>query len=197
MYISKVLATAFGPLRGETLDLAPGLNVVHGLNEAGKSSWFNATYAGLAGRRKFRGRGTAAEAAFRNRHKPWSGSKWNVGVTLTLDDDRTLTIEQDLAKGEWKIFDGSTTHTIPDTNLITDESLDGTRLLGLNRDSARATIFTGQADILRVLSDAGELQELLEKAASTEAADATAEGALSWLAERRGRVARLWIPRKS
>lgn len=189
MYIDKVAGSAFGPLRGETLELAPGFNVVHGPNEAGKSSWFNATYAGLAGRRKIKGKGTAAEAEFKSRHKPWSGSRWDVAIALTLEDGRTLAIEQDLAKGGWTILDGSTGQSIPDTDWITDASLDGTRLLGLNRHSARATIFTGQADILRVLSDAGELQELLERAASTEAADATAEGALSSLEEWR----REWV----
>ena len=50
MIISRVEATAFGPLRNETLVLAPGFNVIHGPNEAGKSSWFKATYAALAGR---------------------------------------------------------------------------------------------------------------------------------------------------
>ncbi|WP_240760870.1 AAA family ATPase [Mycolicibacterium sp. CR10] len=180
-----MIGTAFGPLRGETLELAPGLSVVHGPNEAGKSSWFNATYSGLAGRRKYKGKGTAAETEYKNRHKPWSGSKWSVGLAVTLDDDRTLAIEQDLAKGEWRIVDASTGQAMPDTGLLTDASLDCTRLLGLNRHSARSTIFTGQADVLRVRDDAGVLQELLEKAASTGAADATADVALAWLKERR------------
>ncbi|WP_425005800.1 AAA family ATPase [Mycolicibacterium sp. S3B2] len=185
MYITRVIATAFGPFRGDSLDLLPGLNVVHGPNEAGKSNWFNATYAALAGRRKYKGKGFAAEVEFKNRHKPWSGSKWSVGLAVTLDDDGKLAIEQDLAKGEWRIVDGSTARAISDTELLTDGSFDGTRLLGLNRLSARSTIFTGQADILRVRDDAGALQELLEKAASTGAADATADAALAWLKDRR------------
>jgi exonuclease SbcC len=197
VYINKVRAGAFGPLRSEDLELGPGLNVVHGPNEAGKSSWFAATYSGLAGRRKVKGKGTAAEADFRNRHKPWSGSRWAAGVTVTLDSGLTLGIEQDLAKSEGKIVDGTSGQTIRPSDLqqrlgisvLTDSSLDGTRLLGLNRTSARATVFTGQADILRVLADAGELQELLERAAATEGADATADGALSWLDERR----RQWV----
>lgn len=69
MYITRVIGTAFGPFRGETLDFTTGLNVVHGPNEAGKSSWFNATYTGLAGRRKYKGKGTAAETEYKNRHK--------------------------------------------------------------------------------------------------------------------------------
>ncbi|PRC48502.1 hypothetical protein C6A85_79520, partial [Mycobacterium sp. ITM-2017-0098] len=88
MRIDQVVGTAFGPFRGETLEFATGLNVVHGPNEAGKSSWFNATYTALAGRRKYKGRGSAAETEFRNRYKPWSGSKWAVGLAVTLDDDR-------------------------------------------------------------------------------------------------------------
>lgn len=185
MRIDRVIGTAFGPFRGETLEFAPGLNVVHGPNEAGKSSWFNATYTALAGRRKYKGRGSAAESEYKNRHKPWSGSKWSVGLAVTLDDHRRLAITQDLAKGEWTIVDGSTARAVSEAELLTDASLDGTRLLGLNRHSARSTIFTGQADILRVRDDAGELQVLLERAASTGATDATADAALAWLKEQR------------
>lgn len=185
MRIDRVIGTAFGPFRGETLDFAPGLNVVHGPNEAGKSSWFNATYSALAGRRKHKGKGTAAETEYKNRHKPWSGSKWVVGLAVTLDEDRQLAITQDLAKGEWTIVDSSTAKAVSEAELLTDASLDGTRLLGLNRHSARSTIFTGQADILRVRDDAGELQDLLERAASTGATDATADAALAWLKEQR------------
>ena len=46
---------------------------------------------------------------------------------------------------------------------------------------SRQQSFTGQADILKVLGDAGALQELLEKAATTEAADANVEATLNWL----------------
>src|SRR3954449_1108576 len=108
MRITEVRASAFGPFRSSTLQLGPGLNVVHGSNEAGKSSWFAATYAGLAGRRKARGRGTAAQADFRSRHKPWTGSQWSAGVTLTLDDGQVLALEHDLGKGEFRIVDART-----------------------------------------------------------------------------------------
>lgn len=193
MRIDEVRATAFGPFRGDKLSLAPGMNVVHGPNEAGKSTWFAATYAGLAGRRKARGRGTAAAALFRNRHKPWTGSRWGAGVTITLDDGQVLALEHDLAKVESRIVDGADRRVLATSelesrlglDLVTESSLDGTRLIGLNRDSARATVFTGQADVLRVLEDADELQEFLERAATTEVADTTAEGALAWLAARR------------
>lgn len=181
MRIARVIGTAFGPLRAQSLDFAEGLNVVHGPNEAGKSSWFNAIHAALSGRRKYKGKGFADEAEYKKRHKPWSGSKWAVELAATLDDGRMIAIEQNLEKGEWRIVDASTAQVMPDTDLLTDNSLDATRLLGLNRHSARATIFTGQADILRVLHDAGALQELLAKAAATGTADATADAAVNRL----------------
>ena len=61
----------------------------------------------------------------------------------------------------------------------------GHAMLGLNRDTARATLYIGQADVLRVLEDAGERQALLERAATSETADVTAEAALAWLATQR------------
>lgn len=189
MRIVEVHADAFGPLRMQSLPLAPGLTVVHGPNEAGKSSWFAAIYAGLAGRRRARGRGTQAQAQFAARHRPWSGSQWTVGMTLTLDDGTSLGLKHDLRKGESRVVDATTGRALGidalerrlGRPLTTDGGLDGARILGLHRDAARATIFVGQADVLRVLHDAGELQELLERVATTETADVTAEAALRWL----------------
>ena len=57
MRIVSVTAADFGPLRSSTLGLAPGLTVVVGGNESGKSSWHAALYAALCGRRRSRGRG--------------------------------------------------------------------------------------------------------------------------------------------
>lgn len=193
MRIDQVRAGAFGPLRGDRLDLAPGLTVVHGPNEAGKSSWFAATYAGLVGRRKARGRGTLAQAAFAQRHKPWSGAQWSAGVTVTLDDGTSLALEHDLRKGEGRIMDVTTGRPLAladaerrlGRELTTEGGLDGARILGLNREGARSTIFVAQADILRVMHDAAELQELLERVATSETADVTAEAALQWLARLR------------
>ena len=52
MRFESVKAHAFGPFRDKTLELSPGMNVVYGPNEAGKSSWHAALYAGLCGRRR-------------------------------------------------------------------------------------------------------------------------------------------------
>ena len=51
MRIDRVEAHAFGPFTDRALDLQPGLTVVHGPNEAGKSTWHAAIYGGLCGLR--------------------------------------------------------------------------------------------------------------------------------------------------
>lgn len=189
MRIEQVRASAFGPLRQEELSFAPGMTVVHGPNEAGKSAWFAATYAALAGRRRAKGRGTLAQRDFADRHKPWVGSRWTVGGTFSLANGVVLALEHNLRTGETSIVESVTRRPLTVTRLEqqlglglqTDGGFDGARLLGLNRDALRAIAFVAQADVLRVVEDSKELQHLLERASSTVTVDVTADGALDAL----------------
>jgi uncharacterized protein YhaN len=40
--IETVLAESFGPFQKQRLELGAGMSIVHGPNEAGKSSWYAA-----------------------------------------------------------------------------------------------------------------------------------------------------------
>ena len=176
MRIERVTGHAFGPFSGEALDLAPGLTVVSGPNEAGKSSWHAAIRAGICGVRRGRGAGTKVEAAFEERHRPWDGDgRWAVEVRLRLDDGRTIEISQDLA--------GKVACRATDVVLgrdVSDEILDGTpdasRWLGLDREAFAATVCVGQAQIAAIAGreTAASLQEHMQRAAATRGTDATA-----------------------
>ena len=99
MRFETVKAYAFGPFRNETLELAPGMNVVYGWNEAGKSSWHAALYAGLCGIRRARGT-KKIDAEFAERHKPWDDdTSWDVGAIIGLADGRRVELRHDLAGG--------------------------------------------------------------------------------------------------
>src|SRR3954463_4078372 len=76
MRIESVTAHAFGPLAERTLTLAPGLTVIAGANESGKSSWHAAIHAALCGRRRGRGAATVAERRFAEQHRPWHDEDW-------------------------------------------------------------------------------------------------------------------------
>ena len=118
MRFESVKAYAFGPFRNETLELAPGMNVVYGPNETGKSSWHAALYAGLCGIRRARGRASKNDAEFAELHKPWhNDTSWDVGAIIRLDDGRRVELRHDLARAAWTAAPtmltspGGTTHT--------------------------------------------------------------------------------------
>ena len=95
MRFNKIDAPAFGPLR-DSLELAPGMNVIYGPNEAGKSSWHAALYAGLCGIPRGRGNSKALRE-FTERHKPWDTQDWEVNAVITLADARRVELRNDLA----------------------------------------------------------------------------------------------------
>ena len=70
MRITRVRIDRFGPFRDRELELAPGLTVVHGPNEAGKSTWHAALLAALCGQRRGRGKPRQPEADFARRRGP-------------------------------------------------------------------------------------------------------------------------------
>ena len=168
---------AFGPFSARPLELAPGMNVVYGPNEAGKSALHAAAYAGLCGTR--RGRGLSREEkAFRDQHRPWDGSEWAVGAVIVLADGRRIDLRHDL--------DGKVGSRAIDLGLGTDVSgeivfegaLDGSRWLGLDRRTFLATACVRQADVLGVIEHPELLAEHLQRAAASAGGDATAAAAL-------------------
>jgi exonuclease SbcC len=185
MRIERVIARAFGPFRGETLDLAPGMTVVAGPNEAGKTSWHAATRMALTGVRRGKGRGTKIEEAIEARHRPWDlPEQWEVEARIALDDGRTIDISQDLAgKVACRAIDVALGRDVSDE--ILDGTPDASRWLGLDRDSFAATVCVGQAQIMAVASDesAELLQQHMQRAAATRGTDATAAEALRHLSD--------------
>lgn len=179
MWIRKVVAGAFGPFDGDQLELAPGMNVICGPNEAGKSTWHGALYAALCGMRRGRGRARAEDQEFKDCHFPWHLDRWEVSAEVELSDGRALELYHDLdGRVDSRITDLGTGGDIS-SEYIFDGAPDGSRLLGLTRDIVLSTIFVRQAHILAVTENAASLQEQLQRAAATSGNDATAEEALA------------------
>lgn len=189
MWIEQVTAYAFGPLTDETLKLGPGMTVVHGPNEAGKSSWHAALYAGLCGVRRSRGAGTAEDREFRELHKPWDDDRWEVELLVRLADGRRIEIRQDLAgKVACRATDVALGLDVSN-EIMFDGSPDGSVWLGLDRRAFLATACIGQAELLAIARDPDLLQEHIQRAAATRGTDATAAAAIERLDEfRRAQV---------
>ena len=178
MRFVTVQAHAFGPLSERTLQLSPGFTVIYGPNESGKSSWHAAIYAGLCGVR--RGRGLRKpEREFANQYKPWHDDRWEVTVTVRLDDGREITIHQDLA-GKVDSRAADELGRDVSSEIIYEGAPDGARWFGLDRRTFLVTACVRQADVLGVLEDPSLLQTTLQAAAATAsvAKDATAAAAI-------------------
>jgi hypothetical protein len=179
MRVTEVTAHAFGPIVGQTLEFHDGLTVVVGGNESAKSSWHAAVYAAICGRRRGRGATNSVDARFADMHKPWDREEWKVTARLRLDDGTLLDVVQDLAgKVDCRIVE--LPRGVDRSNELTyDGSVDGSRLVGLNRKAFAATACVAQTDLLGLLENAGALQEMLSKAATSADADESTARALS------------------
>ncbi len=185
MRFDSVRAHPFGPFEDATLTLAHRVTVVYGPNEAGKSSWHAALYAGLCGLRRGRGAARAEDRDFENRHRPWddAGRGWAVTAVIALGDGRRVELLQDLANRSCSATDADLAGRDYANEIVYDGAPDGSHFLGLNRNIFLGVACVRQADVLGVLGDSEALQEDLQRAAATAGADATAARALELLEE--------------
>ena len=181
MRFDTITAYAFGRLRGETLRFSPGMNIIYGPNEAGKTTWHAALYAGLCGIRRARGRARAEDSNFETRHKPWDGKGWEVGATIALKDRRVI-LRHDLdGRVDSSALDADLAGRDYSGEIMNDGAPDGSRWLGLDRRSFLSTACVRQASILAMLEDPGDLQDELQRAAATARTGETAADALELL----------------
>ncbi len=181
MQIESVHAHAFGPFSKQMLALAPGLNLIYGPNEAGKSSWHAALYAGLCGMPRGRGRLRKEDQDFRDHHHPWDGAGWQVGVTVRLADGRRVELRHDLVgKVDCSALDADLGRDYS-SEIMRDGAPDGACWLGLDRRSFLAIACVRQADLLGVLDRPDLLREYLQRAADSLSQDASVALAIARL----------------
>ena len=91
MKIYSMTAT-FGKLENQTLELKPGLNIIHAPNEWGKSTWCAFLAIMLYGL-ETREKTTKTSLAAKERYAPWSGSPMSGRIDLNWNG-RDITIER-------------------------------------------------------------------------------------------------------
>ena len=158
------------------------MTVIIGDNESGKSSWHAAIFAALCGRRRGAGRPRDDEQRFIDSHKPWDGDRWLVSAEIRLDDGRRIEMRQDLAgKVDCHAKDLDISEDVS-AEVMNEGAPDASRWLGLDRSSFVGTACIEQAQMLRVRTEAGGLQQHLQRAAATGNAESTAAAALAQIA---------------
>lgn len=78
MQIKEADIFQFGKLQNKNISFEPGMNVIYGKNEAGKSTLHSFLYAMLFGMEKGRGRGSAADAY--SQYEPWHAPSFYAGA---------------------------------------------------------------------------------------------------------------------
>ena len=138
MWIKKLYAT-FGKLDGKTLELSPGLNIVYGKNEAGKSTWsafIKAMFYGISTRE----RSSAGFIPDKEKYLPWNGNPMYGKIELSTDGG-DMTIERTSARS------GVFTKTSATYDGNGREAPVGDALVGVSANVYERTSFIRQAGI--------------------------------------------------
>lgn len=98
MYIEKLLLKNFGKFNNYELDLGPGLNVIYGKNESGKSTLFSFIRGILFGIEKQRGR--AAKGDTYVRLEPWDNPTFFEGKCRLVKGGVHYLLERRFYKGD-------------------------------------------------------------------------------------------------
>lgn len=189
MWIERITARSFGALRDQTLELGPGMNVVYGPNEAGKTTWHAAIRMALTGVRRGRGSATKEASALEDQHRPWDDpDRWAVEARIRLAERRIDLVQDLLGKVACRATDVDLGVDVSAEITRPDGTPDASIWLGLDRDAFATTLSVGQGDMLAVADNAVALQEHMQRAAAAHGTDATAAGALERLRDYRRRA---------
>ena len=128
MIIKRMRAT-FGQLEDRELELQPGLNLITGDNETGKSTWLAFLLAMLYGV-DTRERGGRNRLPDKQKFLPWSGKPMVGSMELTADDGRRVTLERSSETGPLADFQAWDTDSGSPREDLTGRSC-GKQLLGV------------------------------------------------------------------
>jgi len=182
--IDELVLSAFGRFAGERLKLGPGLSVVYGDNEAGKTTVQKFILGMLYG---FKRPGARREyTADAERYRPWAGADYRGSLTYSLESGRTLRVERLFEPGRdmARVFDAATGADLTTTFALDrrKELLFAEAHLGLNEEAFRSTAWVGQLSVGQM--EAG--RELVARVANLQESgreDLSVRAALGYLEE--------------
>src|SRR6476660_8127853 len=107
MRVERLTVSGFGKLASSRLELGPGLTVVHGPNESGKSTTHAALRASLFGLAAG-GRRTRDETAAIDRYRPWGDARYGAVLELADTAGRRMRLEWDFDRSRFALRDAAT-----------------------------------------------------------------------------------------
>ncbi|MCR3956629.1 MAG: AAA family ATPase, partial [Gudongella sp.] len=186
MMIRELHLHGFGKFNDYSLKLEPGLNIIYGPNESGKStlhSFINGMFYGF--RKPYTKRTLYSKD--HNRFSPWSGSNYS-GSIVFEKDNKLYRIYRvfDKGKEETRVLCEETGEDITDRIHSGDNSKvlqPGEYFFGISSGVFNSTMFIGQQDIAFGKSLAHEVRERLVNVSSTGNENISVEKAIFLLDE--------------
>lgn len=188
MRITGARLDHFGCLDNLDIDLAPGLNLWHRPNEAGKSTLQQGILALLYG--FFQGdRRRPAETELWERFRPWSGEEYRGRLDYVLANGSRYRVERDFSTADivTRVFDLETgTDVTAQFGLRRHGNVPfARRQLGMGKSVFQACAFLSQGELFGVLGDVGaspqEIGDTIISLADTGRRDLSADAASSRL----------------
>lgn len=96
MWIQELYLKNFGKFTEKKIILGPGINLIYGQNESGKSTLHAFIRGCLYGIRKMRGRGSKTDVF--SRYQPWENSAYYAGNMRFVCGDKVFRLERNFAK---------------------------------------------------------------------------------------------------
>ncbi|RCX16071.1 DNA repair exonuclease SbcCD ATPase subunit [Anaerobacterium chartisolvens] len=160
MRIEKLEIKGFGKLRNRKLELKPGLNIVFGANESGKTSlqcFIRSMLFGIKGGKGARD-GTPSPLKM---YRPWDTNEFSGIMEYVLDNGERYRIERSFVNNSVRIFD-SFFNNITDTFHVGKDKRArfAEKHTGMNEVCFSKTVFIGQMDA-KIGEDGG--RELLSR----------------------------------
>ncbi|HEY6538499.1 MAG TPA: AAA family ATPase [Candidatus Dormibacteraeota bacterium] len=178
MRVLSVKIEGFGALTG-SFEFNPGMTVVAGPNESGKSTLHTALRVALCGvDLPARGRMLKETEAVLRRFRPWRGNRFQVEVEVELDGGSYRFVRDLDRPDQAQVFDlvkgGDVTE-----KFRRGRTVDVSARLGMSRAAFLAVSTVAQDQILNLTGSS--LQEDLQRASATSGGDSTARAAIERL----------------
>lgn len=181
MRIDSLFIEGFGRLVNRKFELGPGLNLIVGPNEAGKSTLQHFLVGMLYGQKR---RGARREASpEQSRFRPWSGGSYRGVLTYSLADGRAYRVERSFEPDRVQIWDAVTGEDLTSTFPMDrrKELLFAEAHLGLAEEGFRSTAWVGQGAIGH-LAGGAELVGRIANLQESGQEELSVKAAQDWLA---------------
>lgn len=102
MHIKKIQVNNFGRLKNKDIELKPGINVIYGENESGKSTLLDFITSMFYGIDKNK---SGKEISNYDKYLPWDGGDFSGKITYELDNGEKFEVFRNFTKKQPQIFD--------------------------------------------------------------------------------------------